>query len=99
MCSILEHSWAFSEGTLLHVPEAFRGKNIIGRRVAEARRLIQPPMTQDALSGRLARRGVQLDRAAIAKIENGHRRVFDYEIKAIATALGVQVEWLFGEKR
>jgi len=58
--------------------------------------LTEPPITQDALSGKLARLGIQLDRAAIAKIENNHRRVLDYELKAIATVLGVQVSWLFG---
>jgi len=56
-------------------------------------------MTQDALSGRLARRGIQLDRVAIAKIENDGRRVLDYELKALAEALGVDVNWLLGDKR
>jgi hypothetical protein len=97
-CSSLEHSGVLCKGKLLHVPKGSRGKNIVGRRVAEARRLLQPPLTQDALSGRVARRGVQLDRAAIAKIENGHRRVLDYELKALATALGVQVSWLLGDE-
>ena len=55
-------------------------------------------MTQDALSGRLARIGIPLDRAAIAKIETNHRRVLDYEVKAIADALGVQIAWLFGDE-
>lgn len=74
-------------------------KNIVGRRVAEARNLCQPQLTQDALSGRLARLGISLDRAAIAKIENNYRRVLDYELKALAEALGVQVNWLLGDKR
>ena len=56
-------------------------------------------MTQDALSGRLARLGIQLDRAAIAKIENDGRRVLDYELKALAIALGVEVDWLLADKR
>ena len=73
-----------------------KAKNIIGRRVAEGRGLLQPPLTQDALSGRLARIGVQLDRAAIAKIETDHRRVFDFELKALAEVLSVQVDWLLG---
>lgn len=55
----------------------------------------KPPLTQDALSGKLARSGVQLDRAAIAKIENNLRRVLDYEVKALADALGVSIESLF----
>lgn len=74
-------------------------KNIIGARVAEARSFRRPQLTQDALSGKLARLGLQLDRAAIAKIENNHRRVLDYELKAIAEALRVQVDWLLGGKR
>jgi HTH-type transcriptional regulator, cell division transcriptional repressor len=74
-------------------------KNVIGRRVAEARRRCKPALTQDALSGRLAGLGIQLDRAAIAKIENNHRHVLDYEVKALAKALGVEISWLFALER
>lgn len=80
------------------MPSAPRGKNIVGRRVAEARNLLRPPITQDALSGRVARLGIQLDRAAIAKIETNARRVLDYELKALATALGIGVNWLLGDE-
>ena len=69
-------------------------KNIVGRRVAEARKNRKPPLTQDALSEKVARRGIQLDRAAIAKIESGLRSVLDYELKALAEVLGVDVDWL-----
>jgi hypothetical protein len=37
-----------------------------------------------------------LDRAAIAKIENDLRGVLDYELRALAKALGVRVDWLLG---
>lgn len=74
-------------------------KNIVGRRVAESRHDSEPALTQDALSGRLAQLGIQLDRAAIAKIENGHRHVLDYELKALANVLGVDVNWLLGDKK
>jgi len=74
------------------------GKNIIGRRVAEARRDCRPALTQDALSGKLAQLGIQLDRAAIAKIENNQRHVFDYELNALSRALGVHVNWLLGNE-
>jgi hypothetical protein len=74
-------------------------KNIAGRRVAEARRSCKPPLTQDALSGRLARLGIQLDRAAIAKIEGNSRHVLDYELKALANVLGVEVNWLLGAEK
>jgi hypothetical protein len=73
-------------------------KNIVGRRVAQARRKCLPELTQDALSGKLARLGIQLDRAAIAKIENNHRHVVDYELKALARVLGVHASWLLGEE-
>ena len=81
------------------MPGGPREKNIVGKRVAGARNLLRPPITQDALSGRLARLGVQLDRAAVAKIENNHRRVLDYELKGLAAALGVDVDWLLGARR
>ena len=71
----------------------------MGRRVAQARAALNPELTQDALSGRLARLGVQLDRAAIAKIENGYRHVLDFELKALAPALGVEVSRLLGDER
>jgi transcriptional regulator with XRE-family HTH domain len=74
-------------------------KNIVGRRVAEARQACKPALTQDALSGKLARLGIQLDRAAIAKIENNHRHVLDYELKALAELLGVKVDWLLGNEK
>lgn len=74
-------------------------KNIVGKRVAEARRGCNPSLTQDALSGRLARLGIQLDRAAIAKIETNCRHVFDYELKALADVLGVGVSWLLGDEK
>ena len=67
--------------------------------MAEARQAFSPALTQDALSGKLARRGIQLDRAAVAKIENGLRHVLDYELKALALALGVEVIWLLGDEK
>jgi hypothetical protein len=74
-------------------------KNIIGRRVAEARQDCRPALTQDALSGKLAQLGIQLDRAAIAKIENNLRHVLDYELKALSHALDVNVNWLLGDEK
>ena len=67
--------------------------------MAEARQKRKPPLTQDALSGRLARQGIQLDRAAIARIENNLRHVLDYELKALADVLGVDVTWLLGDEK
>lgn len=74
-------------------------KNIVGRRVAQARALHLPPITQDELSGKLAGIGIGLDRAAIAKIETDRRGVLDFELKALARALNVKADWLLGGRK
>ena len=45
------------------------------------------------------RLGVQLDRACISKIENGSRRVYDFELKAIAKVMETSSAWLIGESK
>jgi len=70
--------------------------NLVGRRVRKARLGFKQLLSQDALSGRLAAKGVVIDRAGIAKIEAGSRYVSDFEVKALAQALGVSVGWLMG---
>ena len=72
-------------------------RNIIGNRVREARFSLKPSVSQDDLAGRMAARGVQLDRTAISRIELHDRYVMDYEAAALAKCLGVTVAWLFGE--
>ncbi len=72
-------------------------RNIIGERVRQARAKMQPPVSQDDLAGRLAAKGICLDRSAISRIESQTRYVMDYEAAALARALKVSVGWLFGE--
>ena len=81
------------------MPQTPSGRNISGKRIAEARGAAKPPLTQEELSGRLALHGIQMDRAAVAKVENNLRRVLDYELRAFAIALDVRVDWLLGGKR
>jgi hypothetical protein len=45
------------------------------------------------------RLGIQLDRAAIAKIENDHRHLLDFELRSLARALNVRVTWLLGDEK
>lgn len=73
-------------------------QNLVGERVKEARTEAQPLVTQEELSKRLAKQGVSIDRAGIAKIEMGIRGVLDYEAVALAKALDVKVCWLLGVK-
>jgi hypothetical protein len=73
-------------------------RNVIGRRIREARLKSKPPVSQDDLAGRLAARGIILDQTAISRIEWQERYLMDYEVAAIAKCLKVSVAWLHGEK-
>lgn len=44
----------------------------------------------------MAGNGVSLDRVAIAKVECGLRCVYDFEVRALAEVLRVDVGWLLG---
>lgn len=67
-------------------------RNVVSERVREAR--VKQALTQDQLSGQLAIKGIALDRVAITKIESGFRCVFDYEVRALANVLKVDIRWL-----
>lgn len=73
-------------------------QNLIGKRVKEARATTDPALTQEGLSKRLSKLGVSIDRAGVAKIETGIRGVLDFELVALAKALGVKVTWLLNLK-
>ena len=75
-----------------------RAKNLVGKRVREARLKCRPPVSQEDLAGRVAAQGILLDRSAISRIENQDRYLMDYEVAAIARALKVSVAWLFSEE-
>jgi transcriptional regulator with XRE-family HTH domain len=84
------------------VPKNFApstGKNICGSAIRKFREGHLPPITQDQLAGKVAVLGLILDRTAIAKIEKGQRGVSDYELAAIAYALGIAVTALLEPKK
>jgi hypothetical protein len=58
---------------------------------------MNPPVSQDDLSGRLARKGITMTQTSISKLENRERAVLDYEAQALAEILKVGVAWLYGE--
>lgn len=70
-------------------------RNMIGRRVRQARLQANPPVSHDDLAGRLAAQGILLDRSAISRIEHESRYVMDYVTAAIARALRVPLNFLF----
>jgi transcriptional regulator with XRE-family HTH domain len=73
-----------------------RIRNIAGERIKEAR--TESGLSQDQLSGRLAKVGVAIDRAGISKIEAGIRGIYDFELKALAKILKVSTDWLLESK-
>ena len=73
-------------------------RNLVGGRIKEARLKSKPPVSQEDLAARLAVKGVYFDRSAISRMEAKQRFVRDYEIAAIADALHVKIEWLFGRR-
>ena len=65
-------------------------KNISGERIKAYRRALG--LSQSELAARLQVGGVNIERDSLSRIEIGTRFVADYEIAAIADALGVGVE-------
>ena len=72
-------------------------RNVVGKRVREARKQAKPPITQKDLVARLQVLGLKVDQSTISKIEQGIRPVFDFEVVALAKALKVSSAWLLEE--
>ncbi len=70
-------------------------KNIVGSRIRDFRLRGTSRVSQEALAARLQALGMDLDQAAISRIEGGERQVTDIELLAICQALGISVASLF----
>lgn len=71
--------------------------NICAERVRLARALQKPPITQGDLACRLQLMGMEMTDIIISRIEKNQRHVCDAELKMLAKALGVSMEWLCGD--
>ncbi|RPF42229.1 helix-turn-helix protein [Hydrogenoanaerobacterium saccharovorans] len=71
-------------------------KNLISKRLRQARENSNPIITQEDLAARLQLLGICLDATMLSKIEQNKRRVYDVELVAIAQTLKVGVCWLLG---
>ena len=69
--------------------------NVVGPKVRELRK--KNKLSQEALAKRLQLDGYEFSDLMILRIEKGTRFVPDYEVKALAKALGVSYEELLGE--
>ena len=68
--------------------------NICGDRVRLGRALPKPPMTQEDLAREINLMGMEITPLIISRIEKKQRHVCDAELKMLAKALGVTMEWL-----
>lgn len=68
--------------------------NICGDRVRLARAMQKPPMKQEDLAREINLMGMEMTKLIVSRIERNQRHVCDAELKMLAKALGVTMEWL-----
>ena len=71
--------------------------NICGERVRLGRAMHKPPLKQEDLAQKINLMGMEITPLIISRIEKNQRHVADGELKMLAKALGVSMEWLCGE--
>ena len=71
--------------------------NICADRVRLGRALQKPPMTQDDLARKMQLMGMGMTPIIISRIEKNQRHVCDAELRMIAKALNVSMDWLCGD--
>lgn len=71
--------------------------NLCGERVRLGRAMQRPPLTQETLAGKIQLMGVGMTKMMISRIEKNQRHVCDAELRIIALALDVSMEWLVGD--
>ena len=68
--------------------------NICGDKVRLARAMHKPPLKQEDLAKKMNLMGMEITPLIISRIEKNQRHVVDGELKMLAKALGVTMEWL-----
>lgn len=72
--------------------------NLCSERVRLGRALQKPPITQEELAKKLQFMGMEdMTPLIISRIEKNQRHVCDGELRMIAKALEVSMEWLVGD--
>lgn len=71
--------------------------NICAERVRLGKALQKPPMTQDDLARKIQFMGMDMTPLIISRIEKNQRHVCDAELRILAKALGVTMDWLCGD--
>lgn len=68
--------------------------NICGEKVRLGRAMHKPPLKQEDLAQKMNLMGMDITPLIISRIEKNQRHVVDGELKMLAKALGVSMEWL-----
>lgn len=72
--------------------------NLCAERVRLGRALQKPPMTQEDLARKIQLMGGEnMTKLIISRIESNERHVCDAELRILAKALGVSMDWLVGD--
>lgn len=72
--------------------------NLCADRVRLGRALQKPPMTQEDLARKIQLMGEEeMTKLIISRIEKNQRHVCDAELRILAKALNVSMEWLVGD--
>lgn len=71
--------------------------NICSERVRLGRAAQRPPITQEELARKMQFMGMEMTPLIISRIEKNQRHVCDAELRMIAKALNVSMDWLCGD--
>lgn len=72
--------------------------NVCGDRVRLGRAMHKPPLRQEDLAREINLMGMEITPLIISRIEKNQRHVCDAELKMLAKALGVTMDWLCADE-
>lgn len=71
--------------------------NICAERIRLGRALHKPPLNQAELATKIQLMGMEMTQPMISRIEKNQRHICDAELRMLAKALGVSMDWLCGD--
>ena len=69
-------------------------RNLCGKKIAVLRKNLPEKTSQRLLAEKMQIKGIDMDKTAIKRIENGERYVTDIELKAFSEIFSVSTEFL-----
>ena len=72
--------------------------NVCGDRIRLGRAMHKPPLTQEGLAIKIQLEyGLEITTNILSRVEKNRRHVIDEELRVIAKALNVSMDWLVGD--